>query len=340
MKTSIIPSLQTGVLVVAVMFMLGAPRPALANEAVALRAAAGKVTAPLPERMPGAEHDTRDMVALGKKLFFDPVLSVNRSQSCNSCHRVDEGRGGVDNEATSPGAFGKRGGRNAPTVLNAGYHLAQFWDGRAATLEDQAKGPVLNPVEMAMPDSAEVIRRLAADAEYPRLFAKAFPDQKPALNYETMARAIAAFERTLRTHDRFDDFLKGSDQALNAAERQGLQLFLTVGCSTCHNGPLLGANAYHKLGLIHPYATKDEGRAAVTKNEDDKLKFKVPSLRNIELTGPYFHDGKLAKLEEAVRTMAFVQLDRKLTDVETRDLTAFLRSLTDKERAKRATARQ
>ncbi len=303
-------------------------------EARELREQALKLIGPLPDKMPGAEHDTPAMVSLGRKLFFDPVLSVNKSQSCNSCHRVDEGRGGVDNEVTSPGAFGKRGGRNSPTVLNAGFHLAQFWDGRAATLVDQAKGPVLNPIEMAMPNDQEVIKRLAGDKSYPGLFAKAFPKEPVAVSYDNVARAIAAFERTLKTHDRFDDFLKGKDEALTAEELRGLKTFLTVGCTTCHNGPLLGANAYHKVGLVHPYTTSDAGRFDVTKDDDDKQKFKVPSLRNIELTAPYFHDGKQATLEQTVKTMAFLQLDKQLTESETRDVLAFLRTLTDKERAK------
>ncbi len=304
------------------------------SETRELRDQALKLTGPLPDKMPGAEHDTPAMISLGRKLYMDPILSMNKSQSCNTCHRVDEGRGGVDNEPTSPGAFGKRGGRNAPTVLNAGFHLAQFWDGRAATLVDQAKGPVLNPIEMAMPNDGEVVQRLSADKQYPRLFAKAFPKDAQPITYENVAQSIAAFERTLKTNDRFDDFLKGQDTALTTAETRGLKAFLTVGCTTCHNGPLLGANAYHKVGLVHPYETSDQGRFDVTKDDDDKLKFKVPSLRNIALTGPYFHDGKQTTLEQTVRTMAHLQLDKKLSDDEAHDLVAFLQTLTDKPRAK------
>lgn len=314
---------------------IGIGRAAAATPEVReLREQAVKLIGPLPDKMPGAEKDTPAMVQLGRKLFFDPVLSMNKSQSCNTCHRVDEGRGGVDNEPTSPGAFGKRGGRNSPTVLNAGFHLAQFWDGRAATLVDQAKGPVLNPIEMAMPNEQETVKRLSASKDYPGLFAKAFPGEPQSVNYDNMARAIAAFERTLKTNDRFDDFQKGKDKALNEKELRGLKAFLTVGCTTCHNGPVIGGNAYHKVGLIHPYETKDIGRAEVTKDDDDKFKFKVPSLRNIELTAPYFHDGTQATLEQTVKTMAYLQLDRRLTDEEVGDIVAFLRTLTDKERAK------
>jgi cytochrome c peroxidase len=319
-------------LAVAASFALAERGRAASAETPELREQARKLIGALPDRMPGAEKDTPAQVALGRKLFFDPLLSANRSQSCNSCHRVDEGRGGVDNEVTSVGAFGKRGGRNSPTVLNAGFHLAQFWDGRAATLEDQAKGPVLNPIEMAMPKEEEVVRRLSADKSYPGLFAKAFPGAQPAVSYDHMARAIAAFERTLRTQDRFDDFLKGDDRALTEVEQRGLKTFLTVGCTTCHNGPLLGGNGYHKVGLVHPYPTGDVGRFEVTKDEDDKLKFKVPTLRNIALTAPYFHDGKQSTLDQTVKTMAHLQLDKTLTEGETQDLVAFLKALTDKER--------
>ena len=291
----------------------------------------------LPAQMPGAEKDTPAVVKLGRTLFFDVRLSANNSQSCNSCHAVDKGRGGVDNEATSPGAFGKRGGRNSPTVLNAGFHTTQFWDGRAGDLVAQAKGPILNPIEMAMPSEQAVVDKLSAIPEYRTSFAKAFPGEARALTYDNIARAIAAFERTLVTRDRFDDFLKGADRVLTAEELKGLDTFVSIGCAACHNGPLLGGNSYQKLGLINPAKVEDVGRYGVTKDEDDKFKFKVPSLRNISLTAPYFHDGSKGKLEEAVKEMAWLQLDRKLTDVEVKALTAFLNALSDKERAASAT---
>lgn len=303
-----------------------------------LRQQGNSINGPLPEKMPGAEKDTAERVALGKKLFFDKRLSVNNSQSCNSCHVVDKGRGGVDNEPTSPGAFGKRGGRNSPTVLNAGFHLAQFWDGRAATLEDQAKGPILNPVEMAMPDSKVVIERLSADKGYQKAFKAAFPGEPTPIHYDNVAKAIAAFERTLVTKDRYDDFLKGKDTALNASELRGLELFLTAGCTTCHDGPVLGGGKYQKVGLVNPYNTADGGRFEVTKQEEDKHFFKVPGLRNIALTAPYFHDGSQKTLPDAVRQMGWLQLGRKFTDQETADLVAFLASLSDKPRAGKATA--
>jgi cytochrome c peroxidase len=299
-----------------------------------IRADAKLVMDVLPDRMPGAEKDTPARVELGRKLYFEKKLSMNESQSCNTCHDIEGGKAGVDNLPTSGGAFGKRGDRNSPTVLNAGFHVAQFWDGRAEDLKEQAKGPVLNPVEMAMPDEAEVIKRLTADPEYPKLFAAAFPSAKPALTYDTMAEAIAAFERTLKTDDRLDDFLRGDDGALNGEELKGLELFLGTGCTVCHYGPTLGGLVYHKAGLIKPYEnTEDLGRYAVTKEEDDMFKFKVPSLRNVALTGPYFHDGRIQTLDLAVVKMADMQLGRQLTAEETALLSAFLKSLSDKKLA-------
>ena len=302
-------------------------------DAAALRAKAKAVIQPLPDKMPGAEKDLPAAIALGQKLYFEKRLSVNGKQSCNDCHLVDQNRAGVDNEPTSEGAHGKRGDRNSPTTLNAGFHFAQFWDGRAKDLVEQAKGPVLNPVEMAMPDEKEVIKRLEADADYPKLFKAAFPGEDKPINYNNFARAVAAFERTLITHDRFDDFLKGDDKALNAQELQGLNLFLTVGCTTCHVGPTIGGNMYQKIGLIHPYAnTNDVGRIKVTGEEWDQYRFKVPSLRNVALTYPYFHDGKVGDLRSAVKQMAYMQLGKELTDNEISSLTAFLNSLSDKTR--------
>lgn len=301
-----------------------------------LRTRAQKLIKPLPDKMPGAEKDTPERVALGKKLFFETQLSQDQKMSCNTCHQVEGRKGGVDNEATSLGVVGKRGGRNSPTVLNAGFQLAQFWDGRAATLEDQAKGPILNPVEMAMPDEKVVMQRLSADAAYPDLFKKAFAGDAEPMTYDNLARAIAAYERTLITHDRFDDFLKGDDKALTTQELQGLSLFLKTGCATCHNGPILGGNRYHKLGQAHSYANQsDMGRYDVTKDEADKLKFKTPVLRNVALTAPYYHDGRILALSDAVTEMAWLQLDKKLEADETAAIEAFLKSLTDKTRETR-----
>ena len=243
----------------------------------------------------------------------------------------------MDNRRFSPGAFGKPGGRNSPTVLNAGFHFAQFWDGRAATLEDQAKGPILNPVEMAMPTEKAVIGRLSEDETYRKDFATAFPGEAAPITFDNVARAIASFERTLRTQDRLDDFLRGDDGALTAGEKAGLQTFMSVGCTTCHLGPLLGGNLYQKMGLLKPYANREDvGRAGVTKGDAEKFMFKVPSLRNIALTHPYFHDGGAASLEDAVTTMAGIQLGKSLTDEQRKGLVEFLKALSDKERVKAA----
>lgn len=298
-----------------------------------LRKQALEILGVIPDKMPGAETDTPAQVELGEKLFHEKRLSINQSQSCNTCHDVGPGKGGVDNEPTSPGAFGKRGGRNSPTVLNAGFHIAQFWDGRAETLEEQAKGPILNPDEMAMPAPEVAVERLSKDEEYPELFKKAFPDEDMPINYDNVAKAIAAFERTLITKDRFDDFLKGSDEALTEKERKGLHEFLTVGCTTCHFGPLLGGNNFKKVGILEPYeGSDDKGRFEVTEDEFDLHVFKVPSLRNIALTHPYFHDGKIANLDEAVKIMARIQLAQDLKTEQVEALVAFLNALTDKER--------
>jgi cytochrome c peroxidase len=299
-----------------------------------LRESAISVIGVLPDKMPGAEKDNPALVKLGEKLYFEKRLSENNTMSCNTCHQVDRNLGGVDNEPTSPGAFGKRGGRNSPTVLNAGFQIAQFWDGRAETLEAQAKGPILNPIEMAMASDADVLERLRSFVEYKPMFEKAFPTGDDRITYDNVARAIAAFERTLITRDRFDDWQKGDDKALNSQELRGLDLFLNTGCATCHNGPVLGGNQYQKVGLVNKYDTDDLGRYDVTKDDSDKFKFKVPMLRNIALTAPYFHDGKITTLEETIKLMAWLQLGQELTNTQARDIAAFLHALTDKPREK------
>ena len=285
----------------------------------------------LPATMPGAESDTLQLVALGKALFFEKRLSVTGTQACNDCHRLDGDRpSGADGKATSNGAKGTLGTRNSPSVRNAGYHVAQFWDGRARTLEEQAEGPLLNPVEMAMPDAAAVEAVLRAAPEYGGPFAEAFPGDAAPITLRNAARALAAFERTLRTSDRLDDFLKGDLDALTHREAAGLRLFLKTGCTTCHNSPTIGANQYQLLGLVKAWETKDEGRFAVTKNEEDRHKFKVPSLRNAVNTAPYFHDGSVGRLDEAVKKMAWHQLGKELTDDEVASIVAFLGALADR----------
>ena len=290
---------------------------------------------PLAETMPDSENDTAERIALGKKLFFETRLSINNTQSCASCHRLDDGFAGVDNLATSPGAEGQLGSRNSPTVLNAGWQTSQFWDGRADDLVEQAKGPILNPIEMAMPDEKTVEKKIQNIAEYPPAFAVAFSASQPALTYQNIAEAIAAFERTLRTPSRFDDFLNGDMKALSRLEQQGLKTFIKLDCKQCHDGMLLGGESFEIMGKEHPYENQsDQGMYTVSNDEDDRMFFKVASLRNVALTAPYFHDGKIATLSEAVRAMAWLQLNKKLTDQQVNELVSFLKSLTDKSREK------
>ncbi len=308
------------------------PEPRIDRTARKALAAQAKATlGVLPDKMPGAERDTPGLVFLGRQLYFDKRLSVNGTQSCNDCHRLDGERpSGADGKKTSGGARGEKGTRNSPSVKNAGYHVAQFWDGRAQTLEEQAAGPLLNPVEMAMPDAAAVEAALRAVPEYREPFAAAFPGEAEPISLPNTARALAAFQRTLRTHDRLDDFLNGDLDALTHREAAGLQLFLKTGCTTCHNSPTIGANQYQLLGLVKAWETKDAGRFAVTKNEEDRRKFKVPSLRNAVSTGPYFHDGSVDRLDEAVKKMAWHQLGKELTGDEIASIVTFLGALADR----------
>ncbi len=271
-------------------------------------------------------------VELGRTLFFDPRLSKAGDVSCNSCHGLESY--GVDREATSKGHEGQRGDRNAPTVLFAAGHVAQFWDGRAADVEEQAKAPVLNPVEMAMPDAKAVEQRLAAIPGYVSMFQAAFPEAgEAAVTFDNMAKAIGAFERTLNSRSRFDDWQDGKDEALTAEEKEGLGLFVRLACITCHNGPLLGARTFQKLGKVEPWpfaarGNDDPGRKKFTGKDEDLHHFKVPSLRNVAMTGPYFHDGKTADLGEAVQLMAKHQLGRSLDDAQVKKIVAFLGTLT------------
>lgn len=293
----------------------------------------------LPETMPGAEDDTPELVALGEKLYFSKELSVTRTQSCNTCHPIDGGRAGADNLPTSPGVHGQLGTRNSPTVLNSGYQAAQFWDGRAKDLVEQAKGPILNPVEMAMPDPETVEKRVKEDAELSSAYAAAFPSSDGAISYDEIALAIAAFERTLKSECRLDDFMRGDADALTEQEKRGLELFIATGCIQCHNGPLIGGTTFQKFGRMNPFPTDDLGRFEVTQDEESKHVFKVPQLRNVALTAPYFHNGTMASLEEAVKTMAWIQLNIELDDTQAADIAAFLRTLSDPERQPAETAR-
>jgi len=296
--------------------------PALA----AIRERAQVLLGTLPSEVPNpANPVTPAKIELGRMLYYDERLSKNHDVSCNTCHLLD--RFGVDGTATSTGHRGQQGDRNAPTVYNAALHIAQFWDGRAADVEEQAKGPVLNPVEMAMPSEAATVAVLASIPGYAPLFTAAFPEDEEPITYDNMARAIGAFERRLMTPAAYDAFLAGDDDALSDAQLAGLDVFLTSGCIVCHQGPALGGQLYQKLGLVKPYPTDDPGRAAVTGDEADRQFFKVPSLRNVVQTGPYLHDGSIERLEDVIHIMAVHQLGIELGEQKEAAIRTFLDAL-------------
>ncbi|MDX2428105.1 MAG: cytochrome-c peroxidase [Xanthomonadales bacterium] len=266
------------------------------------------------------------MVELGKKLYFDPRLSKSGFISCNSCHNLS--MGGTDNLKTSIGHNWQQGPINAPTVLNSSMNVAQFWDGRAADLKEQAGGPIANPGEMAFTHTLalEVLESIPA---YVTEFTQVFgPD---CINIDQVTEAIAEFEKTLVTpNSRFDQWLMGDTSAITSEELAGYQLFKNSGCVACHMGPALGGTSFHKMGLIAPYETENaaQGLAAVTGKDADRFKFKVPTLRNVELTYPYFHDGEADSLSEAVDIMGRLQLGRKFEETDIDKIVAFLKTLT------------
>lgn len=292
-----------------------------------LRERANLVFGVLPASAPNPQNKlTTEKIDLGRMLYYDPRLSKNQDVSCNTCHLLDAF--GVDGAPTSTGHRRQIGGRNAPTTLNAALHFTQFWDGRAADVEAQAKGPPLNPIEMAMSDAAAVETVLRSIPGYAPLFAAAFPGDPQPVTFDNAARAIAAFERRLTTPAPFDAFLKGDDDALTEAQLVGLQRFMASGCTACHTGPLLGGTMYQKIGVAQPYDDPDLGREDVTGEAGDRQVFKVPSLRNVEKTGPYFHNGKVATLDEAIRLMGYHQLGAELDPQAIAEIAAFLSALT------------
>ena len=263
---------------------------------------------------------------LGKKLFFDPRLSKSGFISCNSCHNLS--MGGTDNLKTSIGHHWNQGPINSPTVLNSSFNLAQFWDGRAKDLKAQAGGPIENPGEMGSTHklAVEVVKSISG---YRAEFKKAFGSD--GVDIDKITQVIAEFEKTLVTpNSRFDQWLTGKKDAITDQEKEGYQLFKSSGCTACHSGIAVGGSSYQKMGLIKPYKTdnKAEGRFAVTGKEADKLLFKVPTLRNIELTYPYFHDGEAATMEQAVDIMGRLQLGREFEKTELDQIVAFLKTLT------------
>ncbi len=301
--------------------------PRLVTVAAALGLLAGASLAAEPiSPIQAAKPGHPAMVELGKKLYFDTRLSKSGFISCNSCHNLS--MGGTDNLKTSIGHNWQKGPINSPTVLNSTLNLAQFWDGRAKDLQAQAGGPIANPGEMAFTHEL-AIDVLSSIPAYKAEFKSVF--KKDGIDIEQVTKAIAAFEDTLVTPNaRFDKWLKGDKKALTRDELAGYQLFKTAGCTACHNGPAVGGNSFQKMGVVEAYKATSpaEGRSAVTGKDADRFNFKVPTLRNVELTYPYFHDGEAATLTQAVDTMGRLQLGRKFSDAENAQIVAFLKTLT------------
>ena len=281
----------------------------------------------LPDVFESKENPvTEEKVSLGKELFYD-VRIGSGDVSCNSCHGLDTY--GVDNKKVSEGHKKKLGTRNSPSVYNAAGHFVQFWDGREPTVEAQALKPILNPDEMAMPAEKDVLAAIKKDATYAEKFKKAFPGDKDPVSFANLAKAIGAFERKLVTPAKWDRFAKGDKTAMSADEKAGFKKFVEVGCVSCHTGPQFGGIMYQKLGLVIPWPKQDDlGRFKVTNKEEDKMMFKVPSLRNIEKTAPYFHDGSSSDLGEVTKLMAKHQLGKDISDADTASISTFLKALT------------
>jgi len=280
---------------------------------------------PLPTESDLAYEES--MVDLGNRLYHDNRLSGDGTLSCASCHDIS--KGGDDGLQFSVGINGAVGGINAPTVLNSSFNFVQFWNGRAENLQEQAAGPVANPIEMGA-NWDEVVRQLTDDEDYKQAFIDAFGDE--TITVERVTRAIAEFETVLITPSPFDRYLRGDSSAISAEAAKGYKLFKEHGCSSCHQGINIGGNLYQKFGALQSYYSvdtdADKGRLSVTKNANDLSVFKVPSLRNIALTAPYFHTGSVTELETAIRIMGVAQLGRSLSEEDINLIAIFLRSLT------------
>jgi cytochrome c peroxidase len=306
-----------------------ATTPALADD---LRAKAAAAFKPLPSTTPATKDNptSKEKVDLGKALFFDPRLSASGVFSCNSCHNL--ATGGDDNLETSIGHGWQKGPRNAPTALNSVLNEAQFWDGRAADLKAQAKGPIQAGVEMAnTPEKVEAT--LKSMPQYVDWFKGAFPSDKYPVSFDNMAKAIEAFEATLLTPAPFDKYLNGDDAALSDEQKKGLALFIDKGCSGCHGGINVGGHGYYPFGVVEKPGADvlpqgDKGRFAVTKTADDQYVFRAAPLRNVAVTAPYFHSGKVWDLKQAVAIMSSSQLGTELNAEEVNSIVAFLNSLT------------
>ena len=324
--------MRTSVPIGASILFLGITALALAADDPLMKQAQG-LFQPIPSQPPAIKDiaATPAMVELGKDLYFDPRLSQSHNISCNTCHQI--GLGGVDMLPVSIGHKWQKGGRNAPTVLNAVFNVAQFWDGRAADLKAQAGGPIQNPIEMGITHE-HAIEMLKSIPGYVPLFDAAYPDDKDPITMPNVVTAIAAFEATLITPNApFDKYLRGDANALTAEQKEGLKLFIDTGCAACHSGINVGGQMYAPFGVIErPGADilppNDKGRFAVTKTVSDEYVFRVPPLRNIELTPPYFHSGRVWDLNQAVGIMATDQLGKSLNDDQVAKITAFLKSLT------------
>lgn len=313
--------------------LLWAPVLASAQSADPLQQKAQKAFKPIPAAAPALKNNpsTPAKVDLGKMLFFDPRLSSSWLISCNTCHNLS--LGGVDLLETSIGHGWQKGPRNSPTVLNAVFNIAQFWDGRAKDLKEQAMGPVQAAVEMnSTPD--RTVKTLRSIPAYVDKFKQAFPGESDPVTFENMARAIETFEAALVTpRSRFDQYLGGDQNGITSSEKKGLELFLAKGCVSCHSGVNLGGTGYFPFGVVEkPGAdilpTTDKGRFEVTRTASDEYVFKSPSLRNIALTAPYFHTGKVWDLRQAVAIMGSAQLGATLNQAETEAIVAFLQTLT------------
>ena len=315
----------------ALLLLATALTPAVADDALRQRANAMFGAIPdTPPELPDNEL-TPERIELGKMLFFEPRLSASHLISCNTCHNV--GMGGDDDLPTSVGHGWQKGPRNSPTVFNAVFNAAQFWDGRAEDLAEQAKGPVQAGVEMASTPE-RVVRTLNSIPDYVDRFSASFPGEDDPVSFDNMALAIEAFEATLLTPGApFDRFLAGDDEALDATETRGLELFMNRGCAGCHGGKNFGGQAYFPFGLVKKPGADilpegDRGRFEVTQTATDEYVFRASPLRNIELTAPYFHSGAVWSLEEAVAVMSSAQLGTELSDDEIDAITAFLKTLT------------
>ncbi|MBP6483761.1 MAG: cytochrome C biogenesis protein CcsA [Rhodoferax sp.] len=292
-------------------------------------------TPPIPADNPM----TVEKIALGKRLFFDPRFSSTGTVSCNTCHNLM--LGGDDGRPTSMGVHGLTGPRNAPTVWNAAFHPSQFWDGRAASLEEQAKGPVVAAVEMGMKDLDDAISRVRRIPGYQTAFARVFGGENP-VTVDNAAQAVAAFERTLVTpNSAYDRWATGEQSAMTPQQVRGLARFDQLGCTGCHQPPTFSGPTkpgghfavfpFHDSAYVAQYRLRDDvGRLAVTQRERDRHKYKIPTLRNVALSAPYFHNGAVSTLPEAVRVMARSQMNVEVPDAEVEDIVAFLNALTGK----------